>query len=317
MPVYHPLKIASSEITSEDTYINRRKFMTAAGVSALGAVLAACVPQSKPEKVSIPTDLKVGRSTDELNDPLTPFDVVTSYNNFYEFTTDKEGVARLSKNFKPLPWSIRVDGLAHKPKTFSIEDIMKLFTTEERIYRMRCVEGWSMVIPWNGFTLAQLLKKVEPMGSAKFVRFETVMRPEEMPGQKRGGFPFPYQEGLTIEEAMHELTILSTGLYGKELLNQNGAPLRLVVPWKYGFKSIKSIVRIELVEKEPETLWSSVAPHEYGFYANVNPRVPHPRWSQATERRIGTLERRPTLMFNGYEAEVGHLYAGMDLKMNY
>ena len=239
------------------------------------------------------------------------------YNNYYEFTTDKEGVAALAKNFKTTPWTVAVGGLVNKPKTYAIEDLLKQFPQEERIYRLRCVEGWSMVIPWTGFPLAKLLKEVEPTAQAKYVRFETVMRPEEMPGQQSGWYTWPYVEGLRLDEAMNDLALLVTGVYGKPALPQNGAPLRLSVPWKYGFKSIKSIVKIDLVEEQPTSLWMNAAPNEYGFYANVNPDVPHPRWSQSTERRIGEFSRRKTLPFNGYAEQVAHLYAGMDLRANY
>jgi sulfoxide reductase catalytic subunit YedY len=255
--------------------------------------------------------------TDELGDSANSFEEITNYNNYYEFTTDKEGVARLAQKFNPAPWTVEVYGLVNKPKTYGIEDLLSRFTQEERIYRLRCVEAWSMVIPWTGFTLANLLKDVEPTSDAKYVRFETVYRPEEMPGQKSPFYPWPYQEGLRLDEAMHDLTILATGLYGQPMPNQNGAPIRLVVPWKYGFKSIKSIVKIELVAEQPTTLWSMVGPNEYGFYSNVNPEVPHPRWSQATERRIGEVRRRETLMFNGYAEEVASLYDGMDLSVYY
>ena len=229
-------------------------------------------------------------------EPLTSFEDVTNFNNFYEFTTNKEGVARLAKDFKAAPWTVAVGGMVSKPMTFGIEDLVKKFEQEERIYRMRCVEGWSMVIPWLGFSLAALLKEVEPLSGAKYVRFETLVDPLQMPGQRDKMYPWPYTEGLRLDEAMNDLTILSTGLYGKSLLPQNGAPLRLVVPWKYGFKSIKSIVKIDLVDKEPKSLWMTLSPDEYGFYANVNPEVSHPRWSQASERRIGeTARRRPAV----------------------
>lgn len=257
------------------------------------------------------------RSTDELGDPLTSFEAITNYNNFYEFSMGKEAVARLAQGFTLSPWTLTVGGLVNNPKTYDIDDLRKRFPQEERIYRLRCVEGWSMVIPWLGFPLGALLREVDPQPGAKYVRFETVMRPEEMPGQRDPYFPWPYVEGLRLDEAMHDLTILSTGLYGRQLLPQNGAPVRLVVPWKYGFKSIKSIVKIDLVAEQPTSLWMASAPHEYGFYANVNPDVPHPRWSQATERRIGEMGRRPTLMFNGYAEEVAALYTGMDLRANY
>ncbi len=242
---------------------------------------------------------------------------MTNYNNYYEFTTDKEGVAELAQNFHTSPWAVEVGGLVNKPKTYAIEDLTKAFAPEDRIYRHRCVEGWSMVIPWTGFPLAKLLGAVEPTSQAKYVRFETVMRPEEMPGQQSGWYTWPYVEGLRLDEAMNDRALLVTGVYGKPALPQNGAPLRLAVPWKYGFKSIKAIVKIDLVADQPTSLWMAAAPNEYGFYANVNPDVPHPRWSQSTERRIGELRRRKTLPFNGYADKVAHLYDGMDLRANY
>jgi len=305
--------------------------MKGIGAIAFGAVTAALTGCSasdqdiveQPVSASsganaIPTSPPtVSQNTDELGDPLTSFEAITNYNNFYEFSMSKEAVARLAQGFTVAPWTITVGGLVNNPKTYDIDDLRKRFPQEERIYRLRCVEGWSMVIPWLGFPLGALLREVDPQSRARYVRFETVMRPEEMPGQRDPYFPWPYVEGLRLDEAMHDLTILSTGLYGKQLLPQNGAPVRLVVPWKYGFKSIKSIVKIDLVEEQPTSLWMASAPHEYGFYANVNPDVPHPRWSQATERRIGELGRRPTLKFNGYEEEVAALYAGMDLRANY
>lgn len=317
------VKIAPSEITAEDVYINRRQFMKL-GALALGAsILASCAP-AVDTKTSIPSTLApTGEATqqtgltDELGDPATSFEDITHYNNYYEFTTDKEGVAGLSKNFVTNPWTVEVGGLVNKPATFTIEDILKKFPREERIYRLRCVEAWSMVIPWLGFPLSKLLQEVEPTSDAKYVRFQTLMDPEQMPGQNDTYFEWPYIEGLRMDEAMHDLTILSTGLYGKELLPQNGAPFRLVVPWKYGFKSIKSIVKIDLVTEMPTSLWMAASPSEYGFYSNVNPEVNHPRWSQATERRIGELGRQETLMFNGYADEVAQLYAGMDLRANY
>jgi len=246
-----------------------------------------------------------------LEEKLTSFDAITNYTNFYEFSTRKEEVTLLAQDFKTSPWTVEVGGLVHKPKTFDIDDLLK-FEQEERIYRLRCVEAWSMVIPWLGSPLAKLLGEVEPMSQAKYVRFETLYDPEQMPGQKRKSFPWPYVEGLRLDEAMHDLTILATGLYGKSLLPQNGAPVRLVVPWKYGFKSIKSIVKIDLVEEMPTSLWMAAGPTEYGFWANVNPNVPHPRWSQATERRIGEDRRRETLLFNGYAEEVARLYPDLD-----
>jgi sulfoxide reductase catalytic subunit YedY len=254
---------------------------------------------------------------DELGDPANAYDEITNYNNFYEFSTDKQAVARLAEDFTTEPWTVEVSGLVNNPKTFGVDDLLKMFPQEERIYRLRCVEAWSMVIPWNGFPLASLLKEVEPTSDAKFVRFEAAAKRDEMPGLKSPFYDWPYQEGLRLDEAMNDLTLLATGLYGEMMPNQNGAPIRLVVPWKYGFKSIKSIVKIELVDYQPDTLWNTAAPNEYGFYSNVNPNVSHPRWSQASERRIGELGRRETLMFNGYADEVAYLYEGMDLAKYY
>jgi len=242
---------------------------------------------------------------------------ITHYNNFYEFSTSKEGVAPASAHFETKGWQVSVEGLVRKPKVFDLDDLLKISAPEERIYRMRCVEGWSMVIPWVGFSLSKLLNLVEPLGNAKYVAFETLLDPKRMPGQRSSVLDWPYIEGLRMDEAMHPLTILASGLYGRALPPQDGAPIRLVVPWKYGFKGIKSIVKIKLVETQPRTTWSDAAPNEYGFYANVNPHVDHPRWSQATEQRIGESGRRPTLMFNGYEQQVGHLYSGMDLRANF
>lgn len=315
MPVYRPPKISSSEITPRSAHLNRRQFMTAAagiGVSIAGGsrVFAEA--------------LEVSKSNYTVDETLTPIGDVTTYNNFYEFGLDKGDPVALSGNFKPRPWTIRVDGMVKKPVTFDIDDLIKEFPPEERIYRMRCVEAWSMVIPWNGFPLAALLDKVEPLGGAKFVAFETVVRPSEMPGQS-GVFqslPWPYVEGLRLDEARHPLTLLAVGLYGETLPNQNGAPIRLVVPWKYGFKGIKSIARISLTDKQPVNTWQAANSREYGFYANVNPAVDHPRWSQATERRIGEggffgANRHPTLPFNGYADEVASLYSGLDLRVNF
>jgi len=316
---YKSVPIKSSEITPHSQYLSRRDFMKAAGVIAGSALLAACAPSvtgsAVPESEApvVPSSGKM----DELDDPANSYEDITNYNNYYEFTTNKEGVAALAKGFNPSPWTVEVSGLVNKPKTFGIEDLLSKFTQEERIYRLRCVEAWSMVIPWTGFTLASLLKDVEPTADAKYVRFETVLRPEEMPGQKSPFYSWPYQEGLRLDEAMHDLTLLATGLYGQSMPNQNGAPIRLVVPWKYGFKSIKSITKIELVAEQPSTLWSTAGPNEYGFYSNVNPERSHPRWSQASERRIGEFSRRPSLMFNGYAEEVADLYKGMDLNTNY
>ncbi len=311
-------KITASDITPEPVYLSRRKFMVGIGALAIApAVLSACntlgpaapLPTVDPGATPAPTP--------DLKTELTSYEAITNYNNYYEFSTDKGAVAQLAKDFRVQPWTVSVGGLVQKPQVFDVDTLIGQFGQEERIYRLRCVEGWSMVIPWLGFSLASLLRAVEPMGNARYVRFETLLDPEQMPGQRSPWYQWPYVEGLRLDEAMHDLTILSTGLYGKSLLPQNGAPLRLVVPWKYGFKSIKSIVKIDLVEEQPTSLWMAAAPHEYGFYANVNPDVPHPRWSQASERRIGEVGRRQTLPFNGYAEEVANLYAGMDLRANY
>ena len=315
-------KIPASEITPERLFRSRRQFMKSAGALAAGAaVLAACgteasAPTSAGGASGAPAPAADGK-TDELGDKLTAYDAVTGYNNYYEVTTEKEGVAGLAKDFKIRPWTVEVGGLVGKPKTYAIEDLLKQFPQEERIYRHRCVEGWSMVIPWTGFPLGKLLAAAEPAAQAKYVRFTSVLRPEEMPGQQSGWYTWPYVEGLRVDEAMNDLALLVTGVYGKMDLPQNGAPLRLSVPWKYGFKSIKAIVKIDLVEEQPTSLWMAAASNEYGFYANVNPDVPHPRWSQSTERRIGELSRRKTLPFNGYADKVAHLYDGMDLRANY
>jgi len=308
-------KIPSSEITPEQVYLNRRQFIKLAAVGAAGALLAACGVKTTSQGENTPTDISE-RPRDELGDPANSFEEITNYNNYYEFTMVKEGVASLAKNFPTSPWQVEVGGLVHKPRIFDMDDLRR-FPQEERVYRLRCVEGWSMVIPWLGFPLSLLLKEVEPMTSAAFVKFTTIVDRENMPGVKSPFYPWPYTEGLRLDEAYHDLTLLVTGLYGKDLLPQNGAPLRLAVPWKYGFKSSKAIVKIELTESTPPTFWNIVAPNEYGFYANVNPQVPHPRWSQATERRIGENRRRETLLFNGYAEQVGQLYANMDLRVNY
>jgi len=314
-PFHRSPPIQSSEITPYSQYLSRRDFLKAAGVLTGSALLAACAPRGTGP--AVPAEEAAVVPTDEAGDPATPLEDVTTYNNFYEFSVNKQAVAPLSVEFNPNPWTVVVYGLVNKPKTYGIEDLLGRFTQEERVYRLRCVEAWSMVIPWTGFTLAALLKEVEPTSKAKFVRFESVLRPDELPGQGSPFYPWPYQEGLRLDEAMNELTILATGLYGMPMPNQNGAPIRLVVPWKYGFKSIKSITKIELVDEQPSTLWNTVGPDEYGFYSNVNPERSHPRWSQASERRIGELSRRPTLMFNGYAEQVANLYAGMDLIENY
>jgi sulfoxide reductase catalytic subunit YedY len=314
---YKSVPVKSSEITPYSQYLSRREFLKAAGILTGSAVLAACAPKAAESTVPAEEAPALPSKVDELGDPANTFEDITHYNNFYEFSTNKEAVAPLSENFTTDPWTIEVYGLVKRPKKYGVEDLLSKFTQEERIYRLRCVEAWSMVIPWTGFPLASLLNEVEPTSNAKYVRFETVYRPEEMKGQSSAFYPWPYNEGLRLDEAMHDLAILATGLYGQPMPNQNGAPIRLVVPWKYGFKSIKSIVKIELVEERPQTLWNTVGPQEYGFYSNVNPERPHPRWSQASERRIGELSRRPTLMFNGYAEQVAYLYEGMELIQNY
>jgi sulfoxide reductase catalytic subunit YedY len=307
------VEIKPSEITPEHIYVSRRKFMVGIGSLVAGSLLlGACGSQDPAPDASPSLEPSTEAKTEAPGEQPTSFEAIINYNNFYEFTTRKEGVASLAQDFKTSPWTVTVGGLVNKPRTFDIDDLRK-FEQEERIYRMRCVEAWSMVIPWQGFPLAKLLQEVEPTSQAQYVRFETLYDPDQLPGQRSRFYDWPYVEGLRLDEAMHDLTILSTGLYGQSLLPQSGAPVRLVVPWKYGFKSIKSIVKIDLVEEMPTSLWMAIAPHEYGFYANVNPEVDHPRWSQATERRIGETKRRKTLLFNGYAEEVADLYAGMDL----
>ncbi len=314
------VKIKSSEITPEYIYLSRRKFMVGIGALATSAALAACGPSRPPSPAGGAQPggpLTSGAGGDELGDPLNSYEAITNYNNYYEFSTDKQAVASLAQNFKTTPWTVQVGGLVNRPMTYDVDDLRKRFPQEERVYRLRCVEGWSMVIPWIGFPLASLLKEVDPMSKAQYVRFESILDQQQMPGQLNSWYSWPYVEGLRLDEATNDLAILVTGLYGQPLPPQNGAPLRLAVPWKYGFKSIKAIVRIDLVDEQPVSLWMNAAPHEYGFYANVNPDVPHPRWLQSTERRIGEAGRRRTLPFNGYADEVAHLYAGMDLRISY
>jgi sulfoxide reductase catalytic subunit YedY len=310
----HLRKIRSGEITPESVYLSRRKFMVGIGAAMASTLLLGGCAQEEPALDLSPSAEPVSESeTDELGAELTSFEKVSSYTNFYEFTLRKDRVAELAREFQTSPWSVTVGGLVQNPKTYDL-DHLRAFDQEERIYRLRCVEAWSMVIPWVGFPLSSLLKEVEPTSAAQYVRFETLADPEQMPGLEADYYPWPYVEGLRLDEAQHDLTILATGLYGKPLLPQNGAPIRLVVPWKYGFKSIKSIAKIDLVEEMPTSFWTAAAPQEYGFYANVNPKVNHPRWSQATETRIGAGESQETLMFNGYEEEVAQLYEGMDLR---
>ncbi len=309
--------IKSSEITDFQVYLNRRSFLIGAAALALApSGLAAAAPPAGPP-------LKAPRSqTFTVADPPTDLESITTYNNFYEFGVNKEDPARLAHLLRPRPWTVQVDGHVARPKVYAVDELLRLFPLEERVYRLRCVEGWSMVIPWIGYPLASLIKRLEPTGKAKFVEFTTLLDPEQFPGQRRGLFGFsslewPYVEGLRLDEALHPLTLLTFGVYGQVLPNQNGAPVRVVVPWKYGFKSAKSIVRIRFVSEQPKTTWEKAAPQEYGFYSNVNPTVDHPRWSQATERRIGEFRRRKTLMFNGYADQVAALYAGLDLRKSY
>ncbi|MDH5590725.1 MAG: protein-methionine-sulfoxide reductase catalytic subunit MsrP, partial [Gemmatimonadota bacterium] len=295
----------AAEVTPYETYLDRRRFIQGA---AGAAAAVALVPDSVAGALA---------ATGIGQEEVTPYEDVTSYNNFYEFGTDKSDPAKNAGSFTPRPWTVEVAGHCAKPGTYALEDLVVPGDVEDRTYRLRCVEAWSMVIPWQGVPLGTILRRMEPTGDARFVAFETVFRPEEMPGQRRPILPWPYVEGLRMDEAMNDLTLLATGLYGRDLLNQSGAPLRLVVPWKYGFKSIKSIVKISFTAEMPANTWNVMTPHEYGFYANVNPEVDHPRWSQARERRIGEFRRRETLMFNGYGEQVAHMYAGMDLTRYY
>jgi len=319
-----PKEPPASEITPEGLYLRRRELIRdaalfAAAATALGGGLVALTRGAGRGPVLAPgVDLPVASRLDfAQGEPATPYEDVAGYNNFYEFGVEKTDPARLAHTLRPRPWAVTVDGEVGRPGTFDLDDLIRGLPLEERVYRMRCVEAWSMVVPWVGFPLASLLARFEPTSHAKYVAFTTLHDPEQMPGQRRDVLPWPYVEGLRMDEAMHPLTLLAVGLYGRVLPNQNGAPLRLVVPWKYGFKGVKSIVRISLTRDRPPTTWNLAAPDEYGFFANVNPAVDHPRWSQATERRIGDLTRRPTLPFNGYADDVAHLYAGLDLRANY
>jgi sulfoxide reductase catalytic subunit YedY len=313
------MRFRYSDVTPEKVYLSRRELM--AGAAALmvvgcdaGTAATAPAPAGAPLKAT-------PNPAYRLADTPTKVEAATTYNNFYEFGVNKDDPARMAHTLKPRPWHVQVDGLCARPRSFDIEEILKLAPLEERIYSLRCVEAWSMVIPWIGYPLAALLEQVEPRPSAKYVEFTTLKDPEQFPGQRPGLFgsslDWPYTEGLRLDEALHPLTLLTVGMYGQVLPNQNGAPVRVVIPWKYGFKSAKSLVRIRLTESEPATAWNKAAPQEYGFYSNVNPDVEHPRWSQATERRIGEFRRRPTLKFNGYGDQVASLYSGMDLEKNY
>jgi sulfoxide reductase catalytic subunit YedY len=310
--------IRSSEITPKSLYLSRRTFLASA---AAGVVTAAAFPLRdliNPSATAFAANKFAGiqKSPFSTNEKITPYQDVTHYNNYYEFSTDKEGPAELAKNFRTRPWKVKIDGQVAKKQELDVDTIIKMASPEERIYRHRCVEGWSIVVPWVGFSLSELIKRVNPTSKAKFVEFTTILDPSQMPGQRRAVLQWPYVEGLRMDEAMHPLALLCFGMYGEDLPNQDGAPLRLVLPWKYGFKSIKSIVRIRFTEKQPLNSWNIATPNEYGFYANVNPNVDHPRWSQAKERRLGEFYKRPTLMFNGYD-QVASLYSGMDLKKNF
>jgi len=305
-----------SEITPEYLYLSRRRFIVGVGATVASLVLlGGCDAHEEPATSPLEDACRNARAraaTDEIGNRLTDCETIHSFNNFYEFTPDKAGVSELARAFRTSPWTVEVGGLVHEPRAFSVQELQKRYPQEERVYRMRCVETWSMVIPWLGFSLRDLLRDVGSAPGAKYVRFETLHDPEQMPGQRQQTYSWPYAEGLRFDEAMHPLTILATGIYGRPLLPQDGAPIRLVVPWKYGFKSIKSIVRIDLVEEMPVSFWMKASPDEYGFYANVNPDLPHPRWSQAREQRIGEPGLCPTLYLNGYADEVAHLYQGMD-----
>ena len=317
MVIRKPSGIPYSEVTPKYLYCNRRKFLS--GAATIGAALLA--GQSVAELLASPAQAGPGKklagikksplSTNEL---INPYDDVTHYNNFYEFGTAKDEPAEYAKNFKTSPWTVKVEGEVSKPMEFDMDTILKMAPLEERIYRLRCVEAWSVVVPWVGFSLSELIRKVEPTSKAKFVAFQSLYDPKQMPRARFAGIPFPYMEGLRMDEAMHPLALLCVGMYGEVLANQNGAPVRIIVPWKYGFKSIKSLVKIRFQEKEPPTTWSLSAPNEYGFYSNVNPGVDHPRWSQGTERRLGEFLKRKTLPFNGYADQVAQLYSGMNLK---
>jgi methionine sulfoxide reductase catalytic subunit len=328
MLIKKPEDIKSSEITDRKVYLNRRLFIRggvlAGSVAATGLLyrklnLPPTVVAEQPRITDLvkPPSGEALQSGYRVNEPPTSFEDITNYNNFYEFSTDKGSVASAAQGFVTRPWQVEVSGLVNKPRVFDIDDLLKLAPQEERIYRHRCVEGWSMVIPWAGFPVAELLKQVEPLSSARYVAFQTLLDPKRMPNQNTGVLDWPYVEGLRLDEAMHPLAILATGMYGQTMPPQDGAPIRLVVPWKYGFKSIKSIVKITLVADQPPTTWNIQAPNEYGFYSNVNPNVNHPRWSQRMEHRIGEFGSRQTLLFNGYAEQVAQLYEGMDLRRNF
>ena len=315
MIIKHKTDILPSEITDKAIYLKRREFLQTAAFAGLGAISGSLLPAYSAEALTKLTLAKKGAATAE--DPLTPLRDVSTYNNFYEFGTDKSDPAENAGTLKTRPWTVTVEGEIKNPKVYDIEELLKLAPLEERIYRLRCVEGWSMVIPWVGYSLNELIKRAEPNGKAKYVEFTTLQAPDQMPGQKLSVLNWPYVEGLRLDEAKNPLALLCLGLYGEVLPNQNGAPVRIVTPWKYGFKSAKSIVKIRFVEKEPLTAWNRAGPSEYGFYSNVNPDVDHPRWSQSKERRIGEFGKRKTLRFTGYADQVAAMYAGMDLKKQF
>ena len=311
--------IRSSEITPKSVYLNRRSFLAAAGMAGAASVLGLGLRETIAPSLTALAGNKIDgikKSSLSTTETITPYKDVTHYNNYYEFGTSKDEPAELAKNFRTRPWKVKIDGQVEKKQELDIDSILKMAPPEERIYHHRCVEGWSSVVPWVGFSLSELIKRVNPTSKAKFVEFTTVLDKQQMPGQHRDVLQWPYVEGLRMDEAMHPLALLCFGMYGEELPNQDGAPLRIVVPWKYGFKCAKAIVRIRFTEKQPMNTWNISAPQEYGFYANVNPHVDHPRWSQARERRLGEFTKRPTLMFNGYD-QVASLYSGMDLKKDF
>jgi sulfoxide reductase catalytic subunit YedY len=319
MLIKKPADIPSSEITPKSLYLNRRKFLAGAALAGAAAATGVSLGELVSPSMTAQANAKIDGikpSSFSTKETITPNKDVTNYNNYYEFSTDKYEPAGLAKNFKTRPWTVTIDGAVEKKQILDVDTIIKMAAPEERIYRHRCVEGWSIVVPWVGFSLSELINKAKPTSKAKFVEFTTILDMQQMPGQRGHVLDWPYVEGLRMDEAMHPLALLCFGMYGEALPNQDGAPLRIVVPWKYGFKSGKAIVRIRFTDSEPRTTWAEMAPREYGFYANVNPNVDHPRWSQAKERRLGEFLKRPTLMFNGYD-QVASLYSGMDLKKNF
>src|ERR1700690_395991 len=319
MLIRKPAEIPSSEITPKKTYLNRRVFLATAALTGAAAVSGVAFRELAEPSLIAHANAKIDalqKSSFSTTEKETPYKDVTNYNNFYQFSTDKYEPAGLAKNFKTRPWTVTIDGAVKKKQVLDVDTIIKMAAPEERIYRHRCVEGWSIVVPWVGFSLSELIKRADPLPKAKFVEFTTLYDLKQMPGQRTNVLHWPYVEGLRMDEAMHPLTLLCFGMYGEELPNQDGAPLRIVVPWKYGFKSAKSIVRVRFTDSQPRNTWNEMAPNEYGFYSNVNPNVDHPRWSQAKERRLGEFLKRPTLMFNGYD-QVASLYSGMDLKKNF